>query len=283
MHEIEVVLPLSLQLAFAGALGAIVGSFLNVVIYRVPREGESLVWPGSRCTTCHAAIAWYDNIPILSWFILRGRCRRCSARFSFRYPAVEILGAVWFVAVYWRFGLTPITLVYFVFGASLIAVTFIDIDHRIIPNVISLPGILVGLIVMPLVLDDTVRALVSRLIGVLAGGGFLLATALLYFLLRKSEGMGLGDVKLLAMIGAFLGWPAIIFTVFLASLLGAAYGIVLMVFRGGGRRTAFAFGPALAVSALLYVFVGSAVMYLWLSRMFPPTDFRPWFPELTFL
>lgn len=241
--------------------GAMVGSFLNVCIARIPND-ESIVQPRSRCPGCKKAIAAYDNIPILSYLLLRGRCRGCGTGISLRYPLVELLMGILAVALYWRFGLGLAFISFFVFCAGLVVISFIDIDVRIVPNGISLPGIVIGLLFSLLaayVIPDPVSVIptpLSALLGVLIGGGFLLATALIYEKLRGQEGMGMGDVKLLAMIGAFLGGEAIFLTLFLASLTGAVVGLA----SGGGRYAKIPFGPFLCSGAVIYLFFGRGLM-----------------------
>jgi leader peptidase (prepilin peptidase) / N-methyltransferase len=236
--------------------GAIIGSFLNVCIIRIP-ERRSIVRPPSHCPSCRRDIAWYDNVPILSWVVLRGRCRNCAQRISPLYPIVETLTGALAVALYLRLGPTIAFAGYFAFVAALIAITFIDLDHRIIPDVISLPGILAGLavsFVSPLVTP------LDALIGAVAGGGFLLAIAVGYEKLRGIEGMGGGDIKLLAMIGAFLGWQSLFVTVMVASIVGSLIGIVLMLRDRADSRLAIPFGPFLACGALVYLFFGDRIL-----------------------
>lgn len=241
--------------------GAMVGSFLNVCIARIPND-ESIVHPRSRCPACKKPIAAYDNIPIVSYLWLRGRCRGCRVGISLRYPLVESLMGILAAALYWNFGLGLAFFSFFVFCASLVVISFIDFDVRIVPNVISLPGIIIGLLFSLLaayVIPDPSLAIptpLSALLGVLIGGGFLLATALIYEKLRGREGMGMGDVKLLAMIGAFLGGEAIFLTLFLASLTGAVVGLA----SGGGRHAKIPFGPFLCSGALIYLFFGRGIM-----------------------
>ena len=245
--------------------GALVGSFLNVCILRIP-AGESIVWPGSRCPSCKGAIAAYDNVPILSWMVLGGHCRSCRAPISPRYWVVELLTALAAVAVYFRVGLGFEWLVVFAFTASLIVITFIDLDHRIIPDVISLPGIVAGF-VLSARHDPWLPSMLDSLIGILFGGGILFLTAWGYEKATGREGMGGGDVKLLAMIGAFLGWQSIPFTLLISSLSGSVIGISLMWWTGSDTKYAIPFGPFLALGALIYVFCGEELMrwYLGLS------------------
>jgi leader peptidase (prepilin peptidase)/N-methyltransferase len=241
-------------------VGSCVGSFLNVVIYRLP-AGLSLVSPGSRCPHCETPVRFYDNIPILSWLILRGRCRSCKAAIAVRYPLVELITGLlaWFTWL--KFGLSWACLMNFIFIATLVAVTFIDLDHRIIPDVISLPGIpiffLAGLLL-------PVPTLMNALIGVVVGGGSLLLVAWGYYLLRKQEGMGGGDIKLLAMMGGFIGWQGVLFTIFAASAAGTLVGVIAMLKAGKGMRLAIPFGPFLALGAVLYIFFGELVIHWYL-------------------
>lgn len=241
-----------LLIIFGGAfiLGSVIGSFLNVCIYRIP-AGESVVTPRSRCPHCLTTIRWYHNLPVLSWIFLKGRCAYCGEPFSVRYSLVEAFTGLLFVLFLYRFGLHQVTLVAWLLVAALVAISFIDLDHQIIPDVISLPGIPIGFLcsfALPWVSWQ------SSLLGILLGGGILLAIALGYEWLTKQEGMGLGDVKLLAMLGAFLGAPAILPIIFLASIMGTLVGIPLMLIKRAGRKLAIPFGPFLAGSALIYLF-----------------------------
>ena len=226
-------------------VGAVVGSFLNVVIYRLPR-GESVVWPGSKCSSCGAPVKWFNNIPILSWFILRGKCAECGAPFSIRYQAVELMTAVLFAACHHKFGLTSPALIYMALCASLVAVIFIDIDHLVIPDKITLPGIVAGFLCawffLPLPMTDS-------LYGFLAGGGTFLLLALVV-----PGGMGGGDIKLMGMVGAFLGLKAAFLTIFVGSLLGSIGGLTGIIAFGKGRKSKIPFGPYLAVAAIASIF-----------------------------
>ncbi len=249
--------------------GAIVGSFLNVCIIRIP-NGESVVHPPSRCPKCKAAIAFYDNIPLLSYLFLRGRCRFCAERISPRYFVVELLMASLAVALYYEFGFGIAFAASFVFVAALIVISFIDLEVRIVPDVISLPGIVVGLIfslIGRFIVSDPfelVPSPLSSLIGILVGGGFLLALAWAYEAFTGVEGMGGGDIKLLAMIGAFLGWPSIPLTLFFSSLGGSVIGLTAMAIKGVGRKYALPFAPFLCLGALLYLFFGKDLIRLYI-------------------
>lgn len=237
-------------LAFSFVFGAVIGSFLNVCIYRIP-AGESIVKPRSRCPHCFALIRWYHNIPLLSWLLLHGRCADCSAPVSWRYPLVELLNGLLFALLFYRFGLHPVTPVFWLLAAALVVISFIDLDHQIIPDVISLPGIPVGFLCAFFVPWVSWQ---SSLAGILFGGGSLLAIALGYELLTGKEGMGFGDVKLLAMLGAFLGWTVVFPTIFIGSVLGSLVGVPLMLIRKADRHLAIPFGPFLAAGALVYLY-----------------------------
>lgn len=232
------------------AFGAVIGSFLNVCIYRIP-AGQSVVRPRSCCPLCGTAIRWYHNLPILSWLLLQGKCAYCGASFSIRYPLVEALNGLLFVIFFYRFAFHPVTPVIWLLSATLVVISFIDLDHQIIPDVISLPGIVVGFACSFLVPWVTWQ---ESLAGILLGGGSLMLIALGYECVTKKEGMGFGDVKLLAMLGAFLGWPAIFPIIFIGSVLGTCVGIPLMLLKQADSRLALPFGPFLAVGALCHVF-----------------------------
>lgn len=254
---------------FAFILGALVGSFLNVCILRIPNSG-SIVSPPSHCPSCKTAISFYDNVPLISYVVLRGQCRACGGRISPRYLVVELLTAVLALALFDRFGLGFGFLVSFLFVCALVVISFVDLDVRIVPDVISLPGIILGLslsIIGYFVIRNestVIPSPLSSLLGILAGGGFLLATAWIYEKITGVEGMGGGDIKLLAMIGAFLGWPAIPLTLFFASLVGSIVGIACMLATGAGRRLALPFAPFLCSGALVYLFFGDALIQFYL-------------------
>ncbi len=255
-------MPLPVQFyIFAFLFGAVVGSFLNVCICRLP-EGRSVVFPPSACPSCGAGIRWYDNIPIVSYLVLRGRCRSCHVAISWRYPLVEALNGLLTLVLFLRFGPSLTFLALFFFCSALVAITFIDFDHQIIPDVISLPGIVVGFVFSFFLPWLGWR---SSLIGIVAGGGVIWLIIELYYRLRKEEGMGGGDVKLLAMIGAFLGWRAILFTLFAASLVGSVVGVSLMFLQKKDGKLAIPFGPYLALGAVLYIFYGKQIIFWYLN------------------
>ena len=251
-------------------LGALIGSFLNVCIGRIP-DGESIVTPPSHCPKCKTPIHFYDNVPLLSFVFLRGRCRSCAQPISRRYFIVELMMGVLAVALFHWFGLSFSFVVSFVFVAALIVISFIDLAVRIVPDVISLPGIVLGLVCSALGYfffaheASIIPSPLSSMIGVVTGGGFLLATAWAYEKFTGVEGMGGGDIKLLAMIGAFLGWPSIPVTLFIASLLGSVVGLGCMALTGAGRKLALPFAPFLCTGALLYLFFANEIIDFYLS------------------
>jgi leader peptidase (prepilin peptidase)/N-methyltransferase len=237
-------------------LGAMVGSFLNVCIYRLPKE-ESIIWPGSHCPHCKKPIKVYDNIPLISYVLLKGRCRYCQKPISYQYPLIEGITALSSLFLFMRFGPSLSYLIYFVFVASLMVITVIDLYHQIIPDVISLPGIGVGLLAS-LIIPQI--AFFDSMKGVLLGGGTLFIVGNLYQWLFKREGMGGGDVKLLAMIGAFLGWKAVILTILLSSLIGSITGIIIMVLKGKDFKYAIPFGPFLSLGAVIALFYQNEII-----------------------
>jgi len=231
----------------AGLFGAIVGSFLNVCIYRLPRH-ESLVWPSSRCPACGQRIAPHDNVPILAFLWLQGRCRACRAPISWRYPLVEAANALGYVGIVLRSGLDWPAAVYAALFSALLVVTFIDLDHQIIPDRITLPGIPLGFLCASTVLPV---GWLNSLLGVLIGGGLLWFMAWISPYLFGKEGMGGGDIKLLAMIGAFLGWEPALLTVMVGASVGAAISLTLIGLSIIRRDQYIPFGPFLALGAVV--------------------------------
>lgn len=246
-------------------IGACFGSFANVIIYRLPRE-ESVVKPRSYCYSCKKSISWYDNIPILSWFVLRGKCRSCQAPFSFRYPVVEIITAILFALSYHYAGLSWSLLEYLLFVFGLVVCTFIDLDHMILPDEFTLSGIVIGLIGAAL---NPQREFLDALFGVLMGGGFLWGMAYIYYVLTKNEGMGGGDIKLLAWIGALLGWKAIPFVIMTSAIIGSVVGIWAARKQDAGLKTVIPFGPYLALGAVIYLFGGQNIAAWYLDLFLP--------------
>ena len=246
---------------FSIIIGAIIGSFLNVCIVRLPKE-ESIVTPGSHCPHCNHPILFYDNIPFISYLVLRGKCRYCKSSISPQYPLIEGITAISSLLLFLKFGPSLNYLLYFSFVAALIVITVVDIYHQIIPDVISIPGIGVGLLGSLLVPYIT---FFNSLLGILLGGGSLFLVATLYQWLFKREGMGGGDVKLLAMIGAFLGWKSVILTILLGSLVGSIIGMITMVIKGKDFKYAIPFGPFLSLGAVIALFYGEAVIHWYLN------------------
>lgn len=243
-------------------LGAAVGSFANVCIYRLPQEGLSIVRPRSFCPACKKMIAWYDNVPIISWLLLGRRCRRCRAPIPVRYFLVELVLALGFLGLYFFYGISALWLIAAGLFAALVIVTVIDLDHQIIPDEISIPGILVGLAASALVpeLHGAVNrwgALLDSGLGIVAGGGSIYLIGLFGNLVFKKESMGGGDVKLLAMIGAFLGWKLVILVFFLAPFFGTVVGVYQRV-RYGAELIPY--GPFLSLAAMITLLWGNDLL-----------------------
>jgi leader peptidase (prepilin peptidase) / N-methyltransferase len=233
-------------------LGTCIGSFLNVCICRLP-QNMSIVKPGSACPKCGHRLKWWENIPILSFLFLKGKCRSCGKGISLRYPTVELLSGLLALALWYRFGFGPEFFIYFYFSACLIIVTFVDFSHQIIPDAVSLSGIAVGFLSSFLLPG---LSWWDSLLGILMGGGILFLVAWGYYILAHREGMGGGDIKLLAMIGAFLGWQAIPLVIFLSAAVGSVAGLALMSVHKGDRHMAISYGPFLAGAALITLFWG---------------------------
>ncbi|MCU1267581.1 MAG: hypothetical protein JWM21_3899 [Acidobacteria bacterium] len=282
-------LPLPFLFIITGVFGAIIGSFLNVVIHRLPQE-ESIVFPNSRCPSCTAAIAWYDNIPVLSYLLLRGQCRSCKTGIAIRYPAVELLTALLYVAVTWRDGLSLALPFDLIFVSALVALIFIDAEHMLLPNAITYPGVIFALVarlVIPLGggaphFDDLepltrgflhgmplwAASVIGAVIGGLIGGGSLWLMGWTWEKLRGIEAMGLGDVKMMFMVGAYLGWRLTILTIFFGVLSGSLIGIALMVRQGRrNMQMLLPFGVFLGIGAIAALLIGSQVV-VWYAGQF---------------
>jgi leader peptidase (prepilin peptidase)/N-methyltransferase len=240
--------------------GALVGSFLNVVIFRLPDESQSVIFPASHCPECQTKLRWFENIPVLSWLALRGKCRTCKAPISLQYPVVELSMALLSGALYRQFGPAFAAIYYFFFVAALLAVIFIDLHHQIIPDKISLPGIGIGFLgsfFNPYVTWQEAG------LGLLIGGGILYGVAFGYALLTGKDGMGGGDIKLLAMIGAFLGWQSLLYIVFASSLSGSIIGGAALLVQKKDRQTRIPFGPFLSLAALSWLFFQDGILTVW--------------------
>jgi leader peptidase (prepilin peptidase)/N-methyltransferase len=253
-------LPPALALVFAGAFGALIGSFLNVCIHRLPR-GASIVWPSSACPHCSRELSWYENIPVVSYVFLRGRCRTCGERIGIRYPLVEALTSVMFMLAWWRYGPGPLFAARVIFGCALIVLFAIDLEHHLLPNVITLPGTVVGFAFS----FFAEPGWVASLVGLLAGGGALYLIAVLYFWVRHEEGLGMGDPKMLAMIGAFLGWKLTLVTLMVASLTGSVVGLGMIAAGRGTLKYALPFGCFLAVGAVVAASAGAPLINWYLG------------------
>ena len=237
------------------ALGLAIGSFLNVCIYRLPR-GESVVSPPSRCPSCGRGLRWCENVPVLGYLLLGGRCRTCRTAVSPMYPIVEAVTALVFLLQYWQLGWQPLFGVRLLFAAAMVVLFVIDLQHRILPNVITLPGVVIG--VAASVLFEP--GLLASLIGVAAGGGVLWAVGEAYFRIRGEEGMGMGDVKMLAMVGAFLGWQLMLVTLLVASLAGSVFGGGMILTNRGSMKYALPLGSFLAAGALITTHLGQPLL-----------------------
>ncbi|KXG76026.1 Type 4 prepilin-like proteins leader peptide-processing enzyme [Fervidicola ferrireducens] len=232
-------------------LGLFIGSFLNVVIYRLPR-GETIIWGRSRCPACGRVLAWRDLVPVASYLVLRGRCRYCGERISPRYVAVELLTGVVFAVLFWHFGLSASLLKYLFLSCILIAASFIDLEHYVIPDRLLLAGLLGAAVLWPLAGDVEIW---YSLIGSVVAGGFLLAVAV-----ASKGGMGMGDVKLAAVTGIYLGWPKAVLALFFATVSGGLVAVLLLILGVKGKKDAIPFGPFIAVGTLASVLWGMPVI-----------------------
>lgn len=237
-------------------VGLVVGSFLNVCIHRLPK-GESIVRPPSCCPACGIPIRWYDNVPIVSFLLLKGRCRGCRSRISWRYPLVEALTGSLFLLTVFRFGLSVRSIFILVFICGLVVITFIDLDHEIIPHAVTLPGIPLGLIGSLITRDPSPRDAAA---GALVGAGLVYLVAVYAEVALQRESMGGGDINLLAMIGAFLGWKQVLLSFFFAVVAGACLSLVLVAARVLSRKDRIPFGPFLALGAIVALFGGNGLM-----------------------
>jgi leader peptidase (prepilin peptidase)/N-methyltransferase len=245
----------SFALTFATLFGALIGSFLNVCIHRLPR-GASIVWPASACPTCGRGLSWFENVPILSYAFLRGRCRTCRAPISARYPIVEALTAVMFGLAWWYYGPGPLLASRLIFGCALIVLFAIDLEHQLLPNIITIPGIAIGFLLSVI----NPPGWKSSLIGIVLGGGVLFLIAEGYYRIRHEEGLGMGDVKMLAMIGAFLGWQLTLLSLMIASVAGTIIGLALIASGRGTMKYALPFGTFLSIGAAASAAVGQPIL-----------------------
>ena len=244
-----------IQLSILIVLGLTVGSFLNVCIHRIPRE-QSLMFPPSRCPGCEHRLSWFENIPVLSYAVLGGRCRKCRTRISIRYPLVELATMALFIVHGEVFGWSALLVPRLLFACAMVVLFAIDLEHHLLPNVITLPGIAIGLIssaVLP-------PGLVDALIGAAIGGGVLWLIGEAYYRYSGHEGMGGGDVKMLAMIGAFLGWKLVLVTLVLSSFAGSLIGVAVIALKRGGMKYALPYGTVLALGALGASLAGDAIV-----------------------
>lgn len=246
------------QEIFIALVGAAIGSFLNVCIMRMP-AGESLVLPASHCPKCFYPIKYYNNIPIISYLLLGGKCRNCREEISFQYPLVELAAAIIILLLFWKFGLTLKFVFSFIFCCVLIIITAIDLEHQIIPDALTLPGIPLFFFIAVFAMDIN---WLEAVLGALVGGGFFYAIAYGYEVIAKREGMGGGDIKLLAMVGAFLGWKSLLFILLVSSFLGAVVGVAVMLIKKKDMKYAVPFGPFLSIAAIAHIFWGDEFIRL---------------------
>lgn len=264
MFDLEIFYVLS-----AFVIGSCMGSFGNVLIYRLPL-GESVLGR-SRCQNCKKTVAWYNNIPLFSYFLLRGSCSSCKFKFSFRYVVVEFITAVLFSLVILKYGLTWLSLEYLIFVFALVTASFIDIDHMILPDEITLGGLCIGIIGAAVNIE---RSFFEAFLGFLLGGGALWLVAYIYYVFTGREGLGGGDIKLLAWIGAILGWKAIPFVILSSSILGSVVGFAISNGRKNKLKTMIPFGPFLAIGAILYL-LGLKSVGVWYLQLFFPDISSP--------
>lgn len=241
--------------AVAGLFGLVIGSFLNVCIFRLPK-GTSVVFPPSACGSCKRPLRWFENIPVVSWAVLGGKCARCRAPISLQYPLVELATGLLFAVTVWVTPAGPLLAARLLFACALVVLFAIDLEHQILPNAITVPGIVLG-VAFSLVAPPGWRASV---LGALLGGGILYAIAEGYYRVRGEDGLGMGDVKMLAMIGAFLGWQGMLLTLVLASFAGAAVGVAMIALQRGSMKYALPFGTFLAVGALVAMLAGQPII-----------------------
>ena len=242
-------------------LGMIVGSFSNVCIYRIPRN-ESIIYPASHCPKCRSNISLKDNIPLISYILLKGRCRNCKSKISIRYPVVELLTGLIYLIIYLIYGLSIQSLIYIILSSALIIIAFIDLNEQIVPDVISLPGIVIGFIISFFV---PYISFINSALGVFVGGGIILVIGLVGSVIFKKEAMGGGDVKLAAMIGAFLGWRYIIISLFLGFFLGAVAGIFLIVSKIKNKEDVVPFGPFIALGSMITLLWGEKIIFWYIG------------------
>ena len=259
--DILTTVPFSFQIVAVLFLGLALGSFANVCIHRLPKN-ESIVSPRSRCPSCDAQVAAWDNIPVFSYLLLKGKCRQCNASVSILYPMIETLTALLILAAYIKFGISMNFFIFCFIGPSLIAITIIDIKHKIIPDIITLPGIMFGLMA-----GSYLIGLKDSFIGLLVGGGTFLITSEIYYRIRGNVGMGGGDIKLIAAIGALLGWQKVILIIFLSAFIGSLVGLAGLIGKRLNSLSQIPFGPFLAGGTLIAYFSGERIINLYIIML----------------
>ena len=285
MADLNIQVIETILMVFSFLIGSMIGSFLNVCVYRMPRD-ESVVKPRSKCPKCDKPIVWYDNIPMLSWLILGAKCRNCDQPISWQYPLVEAITGTLFLCVFLRFGMVIATPIYMLLAAGLVLVTFVDLSDWTIPNEVTIPGIFIGIgcSVVGMFYPESGLRVVSPLDAIGAGalgGGILYALDKISLLLLKKRGMGFGDVKLLAMLGTFIGWQSVLLNIVVASVLGSIVGITMIVMQRGKQTIKdddsqemtghyLPFGPYLVVGGLIVLFFGPEIIEAYLNVLQVP-------------
>lgn len=253
------------EILVVALFGALLGSFANVIIVRWPLE-ESIITPRSKCRSCNRQILNRDNIPILSWILLRGKCRFCGNKVSIQYPIVELVMALLFALMYLKTGISITLIEYLVFMFGLLTISVIDLKHMLIPDMLSIPGIFIGVLGSLL---NPEREFLHSLFGVILGGGIFWVAGSAYYLVRKEHGIGGGDIKLLAWIGAVLGWASVPFVILFSSVIGTVVGLGVIIKTKGGMKSMLPFGPFLALAAIVYILVGEQLSK-WYAKVFFP-------------
>jgi leader peptidase (prepilin peptidase)/N-methyltransferase len=252
-----------MEYLMAFILGAVIGSFLNVCIYRIPME-ESVIYPSSHCPECGEKIKWYDNIPIISYLILRGKCRNCGKKISVQYPLIELLTGILTAGVIWKYGISFVSLYFLILTYVLVVVSTIDLKTMLVPEKFCYFAMVAGILLSPFI---PVISLKDSILGASFGAGIILFIIETYYIFTGKEGMGYGDASIMAIIGAFLGWEKVLLTIFFASLIGSVVGIALMVLKGKNAKFALPFGPFLSIGAYITILFGNEIIKWYLGKL----------------
>ena len=252
-----------MEYLMAFIFGTIVGSFLNVCIYRIP-VGESVIYPFSHCPKCGEKIKWYDNIPIISYLILRGKCRNCGEKISVQYPLIELLTGILTAGVIWKYGISLVSLYFLILACVLIVVSMIDIKTMLVPVKLCYSAMVAGILLSPFI---SISSFKDSILGASFGAGIILFIIETYYIFTGKEGMGYGDANIMALIGAFLGWEKVLLTIFFASLIGSVVGVALMVLKGKNTKFALPFGPFLSAGAYITILFGNEIINWYLGKL----------------